>query len=99
MSWGLGCPAEGTLLGEAQVQGKTESKEERMCPGGGVSPREEACLGGRAGVSWAGRAHGWKGSNIVAASFSPGLHSAGFTCVQVPDISGWVNKELKLRQH
>lgn len=28
--------------------------------------------------------------------FSPGLHGASLAGVHIPDIAGWVNKELKL---
>ena len=40
-----------------------------------------------------------RGLPMLTTSSSPGPHGALLACVQVPDILGWVNKELKFRQH
>ena len=73
----------------------------RGCPGEGhvmgACPREGPAVGacpGRVSPPPRGR-----GLPMLTTSSSPGPHGALLACVQVPDILGRVNKELKFRQH
>lgn len=94
--WGRVPPqGRGASQGEEHVLrrvGRGEQQGRGRPVGGGASPR------GRDTQWEEGHARG-RGTTAVANTFSPGLHGPGLTGVQVPDIVGWVNKELKLWQH
>lgn len=107
------CKEEGdTGRGARRVSPPTQG-ENNVGRGGyptkGMSPREEAqahgggrapggCVRGGACPQGEGRVRKGRGSPMLTTFFSPGLHSALLTSVQVPDILGRVNKELKFRQ-
>lgn len=83
--------------GGAEAFGGRDIPGEGYTQGGGVQFGKGCLLGER---------HVPKGRSIPQEEgclwggppFSPGLHGASLAGVHIPDVAGWVNKELKLGQ-
>lgn len=87
-----GCRGEGG----AEAFGGGDTPGEGLHPRGGVQLGKGAPLG--EGMFQRGGACPWGRACCGGTPFSPGLHGARLAGVHIPDVAGWVNKELELGQ-